>query len=281
MSILDFFKKDRNHKKNKEREWTEIDSEKSKKYRYEGCRFIGEIGKNNEKCLMKIEATESKNIHPSIGLNIGETEGSPTLPSKPDGVISTIKTTTLAEYVDVKPNISETLVQTWGKLPNSQGTITSTFEEFYEICIKNRLDNLENTIKIMEGYISQLLLDIEKLQCKEKKIDDEIKLHDTDTIYSTPLSKLYGKDYIYNTTSAILDVLKNSKKELHVKDIFSKIQCYNLKNPNVSYDTVKSIVYILVKKKKIRHGFHNGCFEILSSRRGKSIKKMPVSLKNK
>lgn len=184
--------------------------------------------------------------------------------------------------------LTETLVQTWGHLPNSQESKTSTFEEFYEICIKNRLDTLENTVKIMGEYVSQLLLDVEKLQFelygfqaeynfkasqldKRNKPDNAfikkppIKAFDNDRIYLTPLGKLYGKDYIYKTTEAILDVLKNNKKELHMKDIFSKIKHYKLKNPNVNYDTVKSIVYSLVKKEKIKHGLQYGCFKIIKS----------------
>lgn len=180
----------------------------------------------------------------------------------------------LSTEVDVKENISEILVQTCGKLPNSQGPITSTFEEFYEICIKNRLDTLENTVKIMGEYVSQLLLDVEGLQHKSKKIKKadnafikkpSIKAFDNDRIYSTPLGTLYGKDYIYKTTEAIIDVLENHKKELHMKDIFSKIKHYNLKNPNVNYDTVKSIVYSLVKREKIKHGVEYGCFKIIKS----------------
>jgi len=259
MSILDFFKRNNNHAEKK----VEFETEQS----------AYNIPKVSTKAMVYgvPKTIDSKNSD-----NIGS------LPNP--------KITTLDEYYEGCKNLKklEKLYQSTSEI-NSEPIGTDTIwtvkglqassdkpllkenidkeKEINKIGIESILENIKNDL-------NKLLLRVERLETIHIAIVP--KLLGTTSIpkelilpknqeYSKLEDYSTGENYIYNTTNAILDILTKNQKELHLKEIFDKIKNYKLKNQYVSYNTVKSTIYSLVKKKKIRHGLQYGCFQILKS----------------
>ena len=83
------------------------------------------------------------------------------------------------------------------------------------------------------------------------KLDQRIKALE-DNITKVVLYETKHSTIQYTTTDAIMDLLKNiNGKKLHYSIIYDKIKSYNLINKDVSFSSVKSLLYGLARKGKI------------------------------
>ncbi|MGN6560776.1 MAG: hypothetical protein ACTHJ2_09655 [Candidatus Nitrosocosmicus sp.] len=97
----------------------------------------------------------------------------------------------------------------------------------------------------------------EGVRLLKERISEEKKLHQKvhNTIgLNAPTAELW------KTTDAIIDILNNSKKDLHYRKIYTIIKNYNLIQTDLSLQSLKAAMYNLKMSRKIEYGKEAGTF---------------------
>lgn len=138
-------------------------------------------------------------------------------------------------------------------------------------------DRLLEEIKIKDDEISRINfrlkirehLNKDKEEFNKKKIIKEtakIKPEDIKSMQLIDIDKInkillpVPTEKLWKTTDAIIDILNNSKKDLHYKKIYTIIKSYNLSQADLSLQSLKSAMYNLKMSRKIEYGKETGTF---------------------
>jgi hypothetical protein len=135
--------------------------------------------------------------------------------------------------------------------------------------LKNQMQSLKDAfsawenssiIQILSDRIGKIELEIENINLFQDMVDDRMvdfddRLKKMESLLNVPIKPLYVENINQLTTvEAIIEFLNTSKKEFHLDDIFVNVKNYNIKNKDVTKNTVKASLYSLVNQGRIQYG---------------------------
>lgn len=135
--------------------------------------------------------------------------------------------------------------------------------------LKNQMQSLkdyfiawENSsiVQILADRIGKIEFDLQDHESIQDMVDDRMvdfdeRLKKMESLVNVPIKPLYiEKIKQLTTVEAIIEFLNTSKKEFHLDAIFVNVKNYNIKNKDVTKNTVKASLYSLVNQGRIQYG---------------------------
>lgn len=142
--------------------------------------------------------------------------------------------------------------------------------------LKNQMQSLKDAfiawenssiVQILSERIGKIEFEFADLESIQDMVDDRMvdfdeRLKKMEYLINMPSNRPEVNSSINTTaTNAILDVLLKEKNGLSFNDIFSKIKEYNLKNPNITRESFKSLLYGLRREGRVDYGKKEGTFK--------------------